>query len=136
MPTAIPTATATPTPTATPIDQIRAIAQAAAAADPAHDFSHSERVLTNALRIAEQEGGDRLVLTAAAYLHDIANLPKNHPDSKMSSERSAARAGEILRERGEFTDAQIALVQDAILCNSYSRGLTPKSHDGRILQDA
>lgn len=117
------------------LEQIRAIAQAAAAADPAHDFSHSERVLTNALRIAEHEGGDHEVLAAAAYLHDIANLPKNHPESRFSSERSSERAAEILRELG-FEERKIPLVQDAILCHSYSRGLTPETLEGRIFQDA
>jgi uncharacterized protein len=115
--------------------RIRAISQAAAAADSAHDFSHSQRVLTNALRISEREGGDREVLVAAAYLHDIANLPKNHPESRMSSEHSARRAAEILRELG-FAEAKLPLVQDAILCHSYSRGLTPTTLEGRIFQDA
>jgi uncharacterized protein len=115
--------------------RLRSIAQAAAAADPAHDFSHSERVLRNALRIAEREGGDRDVLTAAAYLHDIANLPKNHPESHLSSERSAERAEAILRELG-FATAKLPLVRDAILCHSYSRGLTPTTLEGRIFQDA
>ena len=117
------------------LQKIQAIAQAAAAADSAHDYSHSQRVLINALRISEQEGGDREVLAAAAYLHDIANLPKNHPDSRMSSERSAERAGTILRELG-FDEHKIPVVQDAILCHSYSRGLTPETAEGRIFQDA
>jgi uncharacterized protein len=117
------------------ITRIKAISQAAAAADSAHDFSHSQRVLFNALQIAKKEGGDTEVLTAAAYLHDIANLPKDHPDSKFSSEHSARRAGEILREVG-MTEERIALTQDAILCHSYSRGLTPQTHEGRVFQDA
>jgi uncharacterized protein len=116
-------------------EKIRSIAKAAAAADSAHDFSHSLRVLANALKIAESEGGDREVLTAAAYLHDIANLPKNHPDSKFSSEYSARKAEEILQGLG-FAAEKIALVKDAILCHSYSRGLTPQTHEGRVFQDA
>ena len=117
------------------LEKIRSIAQAAAAADPAHDFSHSRRVLANALKISEQEGGDRDVLAAAAYLHDIANLPKNHPESRLSSERSAERAGQILAELG-FAPGKIILAQDAILCHSYSRGLVPTTLEGRIFQDA
>lgn len=117
------------------VDRIRAISKAASAVDSAHDFSHSQRVLTNALRIAESEGGDHEVLIAAAYLHDIANLPKNHPESRMSSEHSAKRASEILRELG-FDEQKLPLVQDAILCHSYSRGLNPTTLEGRIFQDA
>lgn len=117
------------------LSKIRQIAQEAAAADPAHDFSHSERVLANALKIAETEGGDRDVLSAAAYLHDIANYPKNHPKSSLSSERSAEKAESILGDLG-FPVAKFPLVRDAILCHSYSRGLTPQTLEGRIFQDA
>lgn len=117
------------------LPRLERIAREAAAADAAHDFSHSRRVLRNALRIAETEGGDREALAAAAYLHDIANLPKDHPDSRFSSERSAERAGEILAGLG-MGQERIALIQDAILCHSYSRGLTPRTHEGRVFQDA
>src|SRR5437764_2694233 len=115
--------------------RVEAIARRAAAADPAHDFSHSQRVLANALRIAQTEGGDRDVLTAAAYLHDIANVAKNHPESHLSSERSAERAEEIARELG-FSAEAIVQLKDAVLCHSYSRGLTPQTLEGRIFQDA
>jgi uncharacterized protein len=115
--------------------KLEKIARAATAADSAHDLSHSERVLKNALRIAEIEGGDPEVLIAAAYLHDIANLPKSHPESHLSSERSSARAAEILTELGMSTE-RIEAAHDAILCHSYSRGLTPKTLEGRVFQDA
>jgi uncharacterized protein len=117
------------------IAEIERLARAAAAADPAHDFSHSRRVLANALRIAATEGGDTEVLAAAAYLHDIANLPKHHPEARLSSERSAARSEEIAREAGFSADAIVRL-KDAVLCHSYSRGLEPVTLEGRIFQDA
>src|SRR6185437_3855324 len=106
------------------LEKIREIARQAAAADPAHDFSHSLRVLANALQISRVEGGDPEVLEAAAYLHDIANLPKNHPESRLSSERSAFAAEKILSDAG-FSADQIGKAKDAILCHSFSRGLTP-----------
>jgi len=112
-------------------ERLEEISRRAAAADPAHDFSHSRRVLANALRIARTEGGDLDVLAAAAYLHDIANLPKNHPHSHLSSERSAEQAEEIARELGFSPDAIVRL-KDAVLCHSYSRGLTPTTLEGRI----
>ena len=116
-------------------EKLQEIARRAAAADPAHDYSHSLRVLSNALRIAQVEGGNREVLTAAAYLHDIANLPKNHPDSHLSSERSAEQAEQIARELG-FSEEAVVQLKDAVLCHSYSRGLTPTTLEGRIFQDA
>lgn len=121
--------------TETITDTVREIARKALAADAAHDFSHCLRVLSNARKIAAVEGGDLDVLTAAAFLHDIANLPKNHPESHLSSERSASRAEEILRDAG-FCEEKILKVKDAILCHSYSRGLTPQTPEGKIFQDA
>jgi len=111
------------------------IARAAMAADAAHDFSHCLRVLANARKIAASEGGDLEVLTAAAFLHDIANLPKNHPESHLSSERSAERAEQILKGMG-FDSDKLTKAKDAILCHSYSRGLTPQTLEGKIFQDA
>lgn len=117
------------------LESIRKIARQTAAADPAHDFSHCLRVLANALQISRQEGGDAEILEAASFLHDIANLPKSHPDSRLSSERSASAAEKILAENG-FSADQIEKAKDAILCHSYSRGLTPRTLEGRIFQDA
>lgn len=117
------------------MESIRKLAGEAAAADPAHDFTHSLRVLANALKISECEGGDREVLEAAAFLHDIANLQKNHPESHLSSERSALRAEEILRDYG-FSEEKLEKTKDAILCHSFSRGLTPQTLEGRVFQDA
>ncbi len=117
------------------IQKIIAFAKNAMAADAAHDFSHCLRVLANAQNIAAVEGGDLEVLTAAAFLHDIANLPKNHPESHLSSERSSERADVILRDLGMSSEKRVK-AKDAILCHSYSRGLTPQTLEGRIFQDA
>jgi uncharacterized protein len=117
------------------IQKLIEIAKTTLAADSAHDFSHCLRVLANAKKIAALEGGDIEVLTASAFLHDIANLPKNHPESHLSSERSAERSEKILRELG-FSEEKIVKAKDAILCHSYSRGLTPQTLEGRIFQDA
>ena len=117
------------------LKQIARLARQNAAADSAHDFSHCLRVLANALRIAEAEGGDPEVLTAAAFLHDISNLPKNHPESHLSSERSAARACEIVAPLA-FPPEKMRALGDAILCHSYSRGLDPQTLEGRVFQDA
>jgi uncharacterized protein len=117
------------------ITKIISYAREAMSADSAHDFSHCLRVLSNARQISLVEGGDLEVLTAAAFLHDIANLPKNHPESYLSSERSSEKADLVLQELGMSSEKR-AKTKDAILCHSYSRGLTPQTHEGRIFQDA
>jgi len=103
--------------------------------DSAHDFSHSLRVANNAIAIAKHEGGDLETLVAAALLHDIGNVSKDHPESSKSSTRSSQQAKQILTSVN-FPKEKLPDVLDAILCHSYSAGLTPKTHDGRIFQDA
>lgn len=36
-----------------------------------HDIYHLKRVLNNAITIQKSEGGDRLIIGIAAFLHDI-----------------------------------------------------------------
>ena len=65
--------------------------------DASHYFCHFRRVYQTACEIAATETGDREVILAAAYFHDIVILPKNHPDRNMSSRYAAIKAKEILR---------------------------------------
>lgn len=60
-------------------------------------FDHIERVYRLCMRLAEGSGADMEVLTAAAYLHDIAVPlfgPQNH------HKRSSEAAGDILSQIG------------------------------------
>lgn len=116
-------------------DQLESIVLSVGSADSAHDLGHSRRVYRNCLRLSETEGGSREIFLAASYLHDIANYPKSDPRSHLSSERSAGRASEIMRGLGMAAEHLEAL-EDAILCHSYSRGLPPKTLEGRVFQDA
>lgn len=71
------------------------------ATDASHDLHHARRVKWMALALADGEGdADRAVLVAAAYLHDIVNLPKDAPDRDQASRRSAEVAGPILARTG------------------------------------
>ncbi|MCI5098159.1 MAG: HD domain-containing protein [Rhodobacteraceae bacterium] len=108
--------------------------------DPAHDLAHLDRVWTNAHRIARNENGDKSdadlrVLMAAAYLHDLVNLPKDAPNRAEASTLSAQQAEPILRELG-FSDAEIKATQHAIAAHSYSAGIPAQSTEAHILRDA
>jgi uncharacterized protein len=110
--------------------------QLASAGDPSHDISHCRRVCKFALAIAGREGGaEERVLVAAAYLHDIVNLPKNHPDRARASTLSAEAAAPLLREIG-FAPDEVAATQHAIAAHSFSAGVPPETIEARILQDA
>ena len=106
------------------------------AQDPAHDLAHLDRVWLNARTIARSDGiGDLRVLLAACYLHDLINLPKDHPDRRSASARSAMAAGPILTGLG-FTPDQTASIWHAITAHSYSAGIRPETPEAMILRDA
>lgn len=103
--------------------------------DPAHDFQHILRVLGNAITLAKKEGGNLPLIVIATLLHDNCNLPKGDPNSHMSSQYSADDAAKRMEAEG-FPQEDIDIVYDAILCHSFSAGKTPKTLEGKILQDA
>ena len=105
--------------------------------DGSHDVHHSRRVLRVALKIAEVEEGDAdaMTLVCAAYLHDLVNLPKNHPDRSRASAMSAEAARPILQELGVDPD-RIAGACHAIETHSFSAGKPPHTLEAKILQDA
>lgn len=104
--------------------------------DASHDINHARRVMRSALGIARNEGSaDEQVIVAAAYLHDLVNLPKNHPERSGASARSAEGARPIL-ERLDFSAAQIEAVQHAIVTHSFSANLEPFTLEAKAIQDA
>ena len=102
-----------------------------------HDLAHLRRVHQQAQRFAEKDRVtlDPWVLAAAAYLHDIVNLPKNSPERRSASRQSAARARDLLGE-GSLTGAQLDAVAHAIEAHSFSAGIQPHSLEAKYLQDA
>ena len=74
--------------------------------DAAHDISHLRRVWQHCRQIneADELGVEPLVLMAAAYFHDIVNLPKNSENRDQASQLAAERALEILKSINFPTD--------------------------------
>jgi uncharacterized protein len=103
--------------------------------DSAHDFQHIMRVLKNAQKIARKERANIRLVTAAVLLHDIISYPKSDPRSKNSSSESAIMARKILKKY-HYTSDEIETISDAIRDHSFSKGVTPRSLEGKILQDA
>ena len=93
------------------------------------------RVYSNAKRLAKKEHGTPKLVLAAALLHDIVSYPKSDPRSKCSSIESAAKARQVLAKYG-YTENEIKIISDAIRDHSFSRGATPETLTGKILQDA
>ncbi|MGZ3695020.1 MAG: HD domain-containing protein [Bdellovibrionota bacterium] len=102
--------------------------------DSAHDQAHLLRVAYWTIKLA----GDSVPTeesVAAALLHDLVNVPKNHPDRAKASEFSAEAALPLLSKAG-FSSEAMKNIADAIRDHSFSRGAVPTSALGKALQDA
>lgn len=119
--------------------RLAALAQASndsADTDGAHDANHLERVWRNALALLEHHPqADTLVVLAACYLHDLVNLPKNDPQRRLASTRSAELARRELAALG-FPADRLDAVAHAIQTHSFSAGVAPTTLEARIVQDA
>lgn len=95
-----------------------------------HDFYHTLRVYKLALKIADEEGADRMIVALAALLHDV-------DDRKLSPEtcENKGRAVSFLREYGA-SEEQIAAVVQIISEVSFSTGCVPSTIEGKCVQDA
>ncbi|HYG85657.1 MAG TPA: HD domain-containing protein [Azospirillum sp.] len=112
------------------------------AEDPAHDLDHLLRVWRTAKALAIEEAqnsatarADMLVVLAASLLHDVVNVPKDHPDRSRASRLSADRAEEVLRGMG-FPEAPIPAVRHAIEAHSYTAAIRPLTIEAKLVQDA
>ncbi|AMQ00777.1 Metal-dependent phosphohydrolase HD sub domain protein [Pedobacter cryoconitis] len=103
-------------------------------AEAGHDWFHIERVYKTALSINTKEGGDLLLVTLAALLHDIADSKFNNGDEEIGPRL----AGNFLRTLG-LTAAVILEVQQIIKNLSYKASLGEigfSSKELDIVQDA
>lgn len=104
--------------------------------DASHDVFHARRVKLNAHAIAKLErDGNVHNLTAAAYLHDLVNVPKNAPNRNQASRLSAIAAEPILKKL-DYSSTDIAAIQHCIEAHSFSASIEPQTIEAKILQDA
>ncbi len=112
------------------------------ARDSGHDWDHLIRVLHHAHTIwqaqapAEERSRDWPALALAALMHDVVNLPKDHPERAQASARSAEACAALAGPRGWLSDAQLRLATSAIRTHSYSRGERATQLVGQALSDA
>lgn len=116
--------------------RLAALAAGSSGDDGAHDASHLERVWRNAQELLKQHPeADALVVMAACFLHDLVNLPKNHPERDQASRRSAQLARHQLSWM-EFPAGKLDAVAHAIEAHSFSAAIAPRTLEARIVQDA
>lgn len=113
-----------------------ALAGAGAGSDGAHDINHLHRVWRNAQALlAQHPTADALVVMAGCYLHDLVNLPKNHPERALASRQSAALATRELAADA-FPAARLGAVAHAIEAHSFSAAIPAETIEAQIVQDA
>lgn len=103
--------------------------------DPGHDLAHIVRVIETCQRLGPAEGANQEILLPAACLHDIVNLPKNHPERAHASGMAAERSIIVLTDAG-YTSEEINRIASVIAEHSFSRGSKPSSIESALLQDA
>lgn len=103
--------------------------------DPAHSFAHIQRVMLLCKKLSVNEKVDSEILAAGALLHDVVNLPKNHPRRSEASKMAADKASGLLEEAGynkEFIEKTLVVIEE----HSFSLGKKPTCSESAILQDA
>lgn len=104
-----------------------------------HDIHHLRRVQWLALHIQEQEGGDRLVIAAAATLHDVHRIMQRESGRYVSPAESLPTVRAIL-EAADFPTGKVPRVLHCVEFHeeySFSEGgVTVDDIETLILQDA
>lgn len=110
----------------------REVRRRLAAISAGHGMDHILRVVANAQRIAEEVGGNRLVILLAALLHDVGDA-KFHD----GQERSAEFSREILAQQPVTAEIveHVAHIVDNISFRVRHRAAS-LSLEGQIVQDA
>jgi len=96
---------------------------------------HIRRVVTNARRLCTAEGADWLVVMPAAWLHDCVIIPKTSPDRSRASRLAAIQAITWLEEL-HWPHGRLEEIHHAIEAHSYTAGITPRTLEAKVLQDA
>ena len=103
--------------------------------DPAHDLAHVRRVVNVAKKLAVEEKAILEVVIPAAWLHDLVNLSKDHPQRKMASKMAADEAMVFLKDI-QYPEKYLNDIHHAICAHSFSSGIVPETLEAKIVQDA
>ncbi len=116
--------------------RLRELAAKSGQDDAAHDLHHLDRVWATAQVLLEANPqADVLVVQAACFLHDLVNLPKNHPQRAQASRLAAEKARRQL-ENIDFPPEKRDAVVHAIEAHSFSGAIAPTTLEAKLVQDA
>ena len=103
--------------------------------DVAHDLEHVRRVVRNAQALAAAEQARLEVVLPAAWLHDCVTVPKDSPRRAQASRLAAEQAVAWLHAWG-YPAALLPEIAHAIEAHSFSAGVTARTIEARVVQDA
>ena len=104
--------------------------------DAVHDFSHIERVYRMARRLAQAEGADLEIVSAAALLHDADGTTPGSDTRRQHHLRSADFAALILQQEG-WPEERIKAVQHCIRAHRYRDDREPPGTiEAQVIFDA
>lgn len=105
-------------------------------ASPAHDWSHVERVRTNAETLAAASpAADRTVVRLAALLHDIGRGKERAGEIDDHAEWGAEESETRLIEHGASVETAEA-VAHCVRTHRYSTGPDPRTIEAELVSDA
>jgi len=104
-----------------------------------HDIYHLKRVFNLALHIQEKEGGDKIVIGVAAFLHDIHRIIEKETGKYCSPKDSLPKVAEILNLLALPEEKVKAILHCIELHEEYGfteSGKTAEDIESLIVQDA
>lgn len=104
-------------------------------ARPTHDWAHVLRVHALATHIGAVEGADEMVVSYAAYLHDVGRCQEEADPSLCHAVCGAQIARDILRRCGLMPSCIEAVVH-CVETHRFRGGLVPRTLEARVLYDA
>jgi uncharacterized protein len=115
--------------------RLREFASTQPGADPGHGPVHLERVVATAMKLAAEEGARLEIVLPAAWLHDCVHVAKDSPDRPRASRLAAEHAVRFLEAAG-YPAALLPDIRHAIEAHSYSAGISPRTVEAKVVQDA
>lgn len=132
------TGTNCPAPVATDIlERIKNIARTYFEnAKGSHDWEHTQRVVGLCNRVGPREGADMMVLTAAAYLHDIGRVVQDESNGSVCHAIQGAEMARHILAPIPLEPFQKENIVHCVRAHRYREGCAPETIEAKVLFDA